>query len=87
MINWKVRFKNINFWMEFIPALFLLASLVMDLFGVELDLTAMQEKILNIVRVIFMLLGILGIITDPTTYGTGDSQRAMTYDIPYKDVK
>lgn len=88
MINWKVRFKNINFWMEIIPAVLLLAQLVMELIGYPLpDLLPIEEKLLKIVNVIFAILATLGVITDPTTHGTGDSQRAMTYDIPYKDVK
>ena len=86
-INWKVRFKNINFWMEIIPAVLLLAQLVMDLIGHPLpDLLPIQEKILHIVNVVFAILATLGVITDPTTAGTGDSLRALSYETPYKDL-
>ena len=31
------------------------------------------------------LLGLLGVIIDPTTAGLGDSERAMTYEEPWRD--
>lgn len=83
-MNWKVRFKNKLFWLAIIPALFLLAQQVLGLFGVEVDFTEIQEQVIGIVNTIFVLLGILGIVTDMTTSGVGDSKRAMTYTKPYK---
>ena len=87
-INWKVRFKNINFWLEIIPAVLLLAQLVMELIGHPLpDLLPIQEKLLRIVNVVFGILATLGVITDHTTAGTGDSLRALSYDKPYVDIE
>ena len=37
------------------------------------------------VNAIFTVLAILGIVTDPTTTGTGDSERALTYTQPWTD--
>ena len=85
MINWKVRIKNKNFWITIIPALLLLVQLVAALFGFELDLADLQGKILAIVDVVFVILAILGIVTDHTTEGIADSQRALTYTEPYKE--
>lgn len=83
-MNWKVRFKNKLFWMTVIPALLLLAQQVLDLFGIHFDFTDIQTKVLAIVESIFAILVILGIVTDMTTEGVGDSARALTYTEPYK---
>ena len=82
MINWKVRWKNKNFWIALIPAVLLLIQLVADLFGFRLELGEIGDKLLAIVNAIFAILAILGIVTDPTTEGIRDSSLAMTYEIP-----
>lgn len=84
-INWKVRIKNKQFWINLIPALALLVQAVAALFGWELDLTSLTGKILAVVDAVFAVLVILGIVVDPTTAGIGDSERAMGYDEPWKD--
>lgn len=84
-INWKVRLKNKMFWMTVIPAILLLARQVLLLFGIDFDFTDIQEKILGIVEAVFALLAILGIVTDLTTSGVSDSNRALTYTTPWKD--
>lgn len=87
MINWKVRFKSKVFWLAVIPAILLLAQTVLNVFGVQLDFTDIQAKILAVVEAVFGVLVILGIVTDPTTAGVSDSTRAMTYTEPYKESK
>ena len=84
MINWKVRLKNKNFWIAIIPAILLLVQVVASLFGFELGLTDIQGKLLALVDVVFVILAILGIVTDHTTEGIADSKLAMTYKEPYK---
>ena len=84
-INWGVRFANEKFWLTFIPALLLVVSLILDLFGVKVDFGEIGNKLVVIVKAVFALLGILGIVVDPTTEGIKDSERAMTYREPYKD--
>lgn len=84
MINWKVRFKNKQFWVSFIPAILLLAQKIMGLFGYAIDLGGVGERVLEIVEVLFFVLALLGVVTDPTTEGVGDSQRALTYEYPSK---
>lgn len=85
MINWKVRLKNKNFWIALIPAVILLIQVVASLFGFEIDLSDIKGKLLAIVDVVFVILAILGIVTDHTTAGIADSERAMTYTEPYKE--
>lgn len=84
MINWKVRIKNRNFWLALIPAVLVLIQVVAAVFGITLDLSDLGEKLLAVVNALFVVLAILGIVTDPTTHGIGDSERAMTYEEPYK---
>ena len=82
MINWKVRIKNKNFWIALIPAVLLLVQVVAAVFGVTVDLGELGNKLLAVVNALFAVLAILGIVTDPTTEGVGDSALAMTYDVP-----
>lgn len=85
MINWKVRIKNKAFWMAIIPAVLLLVYAVAAVFGITLDLSDLGDKLLAVVEALFVVLAILGIVTDPTTAGVGDSQRAMGYEKPFKE--
>lgn len=86
-MNWKVRIKNKIFWMTIIPAVLLLARQILSVFGIEFDFTEIQDKILAIVESVFAILAILGIVTDLTTAGIGDSARALTYTEPYPKEK
>lgn len=85
MINWKVRFANENFWLGFIPAVGLLLSLILDLFGVQFDANGIVTKLLGIVKALFAVLAIVGIVNDPTTNGLSDSERALRYEQPWND--
>lgn len=85
-INWKVRFANENFWASIIPAILLLIQLILDLFGVRMDLGDIGNKLISIVNAVFACLTILGVVTDPTTTGIHDSERAMGYDAPWNDI-
>ena len=85
MINWKVRIKNKNFWLSIIPAIILLIQAIGAVFGVTWDFGDLSQKLIAVVNAVFVLLAILGIVTDPTTHGVGDSERALSYDEPYKD--
>ena len=82
MINWKVRIRNRNFWLALIPAVLLLAQSVATAMGFQLQLGDLGDKLLAIVNNLFALLTILGIVNDPTTEGRGDSENALTYQVP-----
>ena len=84
-INWIVRIKNKNFWISLIPAVLLLAQVVAAVFGFTLELGELGDKLLAVVNALFAVLTILGIVTDPTTAGIGDSNLAMTYTKPKED--
>ena len=85
MINWKVRIKNKNFWLALIPAVLLLVQVVAAVFGFTLNLGELGDKLLAVVNALFAVLAILGIVTDPTTTGVGDSKQARTYKKPKKE--
>lgn len=84
-INWTVRIKNKNFWLTIIPAILLLVQVVGNVFGFTLDLGDLGNKLIEVVNALFAVLAILGIVTDPTTAGVGDSAQAMTYTTPKKE--
>lgn len=81
-INWKVRLKNKAFWLAIVPALLLLIQVVASVFGFTLDLGDLGNKLLSVVEAVFLVLGIVGIVNDPTTATLSDSNMAMTYDEP-----
>ena len=82
MINWTVRFHNKAFWVALIPAVLLLIQVVAAVFGYTLDLGELGNRLLDVVNALFAVLAILGVVTDPTTKGVGDSAQALTYDKP-----
>lgn len=83
-INWTVRLKNKTFWLTLIPAVLLLVQVVAAVFGFQIDLGDLGNKLLEVVNALFAVLAILGIVTDPTTADVKDSEQAMTYTEPKK---
>ena len=84
-INWKIRIKNKVFWLALVPAVLLLVQVVAAVFGIDLNLDALGDKLLAVVNALFAVLTILGVVTDPTTVGISDSRQAMEYDKPKCD--
>lgn len=85
MINWRVRIKNKLFWVTIIPLVLLLISQAAAVFGVTMNLEGLEEQLIAIVGTVFAILGVLGVVMDPTTSGVGDSDRAMGYEKPWSD--
>jgi len=83
-INWMVRIKNKNFWVAIIPAVLLLIQVVAAVFGYELNLGDLGNRLLDVVNAAFAVMVILGVVNDPTTEGIKDSDQAMTYTEPKK---
>ena len=81
-INWLVRIRNKAFWVTIIPAILLLIQVIAGIFGYEINLGNLGDKLLDVVNAVFSILVVLGIVTDPTTAGISDSQQAMTYTEP-----
>lgn len=76
-INWKVRLTNKTFWLSLIPAVLLLIQVVAAVFGYQLDLGELGNRLLAVVNALFAVLAVLGVITDPTTSGVCDSDRVL----------
>lgn len=84
-INWLVRIKNKAFWMAIIPAVLLLVQAVAAIFGLQLNFSDLQGKLLEVVNAVFVVLTIIGVVNDPTTAHLSDSDRALTYTEPKED--
>ena len=85
-INWLARIKNKTFWLLLIPAVMVAVQSVAALFGFTLDLGELGNKLVAIVESVFAILGIIGVVVDPTTQGVNDSSRAMRYSEPWSDA-
>lgn len=86
-INLLVRLKNKAFWLAIIPALLLVVQTVASLFGYQWDFVVLNQRIAAIINAVFAVLTILGVVVDPTTAGLSDSNRAMGYSVPNKDIE
>lgn len=82
-INWKLRFQNRATLWAIISLVVSLTYRILDAVGVIPPFTA--DFVLEIAADVLTLLGLLGVIVDPTTDGVPDSNRAMGYEQPWKD--
>ncbi|MBP5461486.1 MAG: phage holin [Lachnospiraceae bacterium] len=82
-LNWKVRFKNKTWLSMFISLIVGFIFNMLKLFDVVPEVT--ENLVMNLVGQVLTLLGLFGVIVDPTTDGFGDSNRAMSYEEPWKD--
>lgn len=84
-INWKLRFQNKQ---TLISLCTLIVTFVVQILGFfEIVPTISEDMAMNIVMTIINVLGIIGVVVDPTTAGIGDSERALTYEEPKKDIE
>ena len=77
-INWKVRFKNKTFLVTFITVIVSVVYLVLA--ALEIVRKISQDTVMNCLLAIVTILTGLGIVTDPTTKGISDSERALGYE-------
>ena len=83
MINWKVRFRNKTWLTMFISLVVGFVFNILRLFDVSPVVT--ESLVMNIAGQVLTLLGLIGVIVDPTTAGVGDSERALGYEEPWED--
>lgn len=81
-INWLVRIKSKAFWLALVPAFLLLIQTVAAPFGYKWDFVVLNQQLAAIINALFAVLAILGVVTDPTTPGISDSERALSYVAP-----
>ena len=75
-INWKLRLQNKVTLIALLGAIFLMAQQL----GFEVP-----QNIQDGVNTFVYILVLLGVVTDPTTAGITDSERALEYYEPNKD--
>lgn len=86
-INWKVRKENILFVAQIIVSIF---APILAYFGMNWeDMTTWAaigdlfvQAIQNPVVCLAVVVSVFNAITDPTTKGIGDSERALSYEKP-----
>ena len=79
-INWKVRLRN-KTWVASLLAL--VVTFVYNILAAfEIVPAVSEEWVMGIISTVLTLLTALGVLIDPTTPGTSDSDRAMLYDEP-----
>lgn len=82
-VNWKVRFKNPVWLTSFFG---LIIGFVFNLLALfEIYPSFSQHQVTQIVSEVLEFLGLIGVLVDPTTVGISDSNRAMTYEVPWDD--
>ena len=85
-INIPVRFKNPWFWVG-------LGGVVLSAMGVSPEIFTSWGAVWEAVCSLFsnpfqigcVVLAVLGVFVDPTTYGISDSKRALSYKSPVKE--
>lgn len=76
-INWKLRLQHKSFWVALIGLLVILSQ--------QVGIKFLPDNIADITNTILAIGVLVGVITDPTTAGLGDSNQALGYDKPKED--
>lgn len=82
-INWKVRFKNKAWLAAFVSLIVGFVYSMLAMFDVFPDVS--ENTVLQVINNVLTFLGLIGVLVDPTTEGLYDSNRAMSYEEPWKD--
>lgn len=82
-INWRVRFQNKTFLTGLTSLVVVFIYDLLQLLDVAPAVT--QSAVMQVAEGILTILGMVGVIADPTTAGIADSKQAMTYDVPKQD--
>jgi phi LC3 family holin len=77
-LNWKLRIKNKVTLTAIIAGVLSLIYTVLGFFGIVPSVT--ESMMMDTAYIIIDLLVLVGIVVDPTTPGTDDSDRALSYE-------
>lgn len=80
-INWRIRLQHKPFLLALFSLILLLAQQVAAIFGYDLT-GVMSEQLTSILNTVLSILVLMGVVVDPTTRGTKDSERALMYRRP-----
>lgn len=91
-INWKVRFSNPVFVAQLVLAVFIPILAYMGLTAQDLTTWGklfglLFEAVSNPYVLVLVVVSVYNSITDPTVAGLSDSEQALKYDRPRKEVK
>lgn len=84
-VNWKVRLQHKPFLVALFALALLLVQQVASVFG--LDTTMYNEQATELFNTVLAVLVLIGVIVDPTTAGTADSEQALGYNKPRDDLE
>ena len=79
-INWKIRLKSGPFWAGLVSLALTLVYTLLNMAGVVPQFE--QKQIMDIAVMLLQILAFVGVVSDPTTKGIGDSEQALTYEKP-----
>lgn len=82
-INWKLRLQNKATLTALCVTVIALIYQILGFLGIVPSVS--ESEITNLATMGINLLAMMGIVTDPTTKGISDSQRALNYDCPNCD--
>lgn len=81
-INWKVRFKNKTWLITFLITILAFIYQILGMFDIVPPIT--QDMATQLITIIVNMLVAIGVVIDPTTAGTSDSEDALKYEEPKK---
>lgn len=79
-INWKLRGQNKVTLVSIMALVVAFVYQVLGMFGVVPKVA--ESDIVNLLTMLIDILVAIGVVTDPTTKGLNDSERAMGYEEP-----
>ncbi len=79
-INWKVRLKSGPFWLGLVSLVLTLIYTLLNMAGIVPCFE--QKQVMDIAVMLLQILAFIGVVSDPTTKGLGDSKQAMRYKEP-----
>ena len=79
-INWKVRLRSGPFWLGLISLVLTFIYTLLNMAGIVPQFE--QKQIMDVVVMLLQILAFIGVLSDPTTKGIEDSERAMSYKEP-----
>lgn len=80
-INWKIRFRNKAWVLTFLLGLIAMFYQTVKVYEAAKQGLPPQELMIETAKMLVTWLIQIGVIVDPTTKGTGDSARAMSYGV------
>ena len=88
-INWKVRFNNPLFYVQVVLSVLTPILAYSGLTATDLTTWAKLGEVLvqaisNPYVLTLVIVSVYNALIDPTTSGFGDSEQALTYEIPKK---